>query len=121
MDDQLVHVALEKLRQGEIPGDVAVVLDREIGSPGADGRTWRFLATNGHRCVAVEAELSGSNGGEPGYDFDPTLLEAAVERRISGGYYLRDRLMEELGADGPISLRREDLRRHPPPDGSIFS
>jgi hypothetical protein len=121
MDDQLIPAALEKFRRGEVPGVVVVVLDRESGSPGTDGRKWRFLATDGERLVLVEAELSGSNGGERGHAFDPALLEVALERRISAGYYRRERLMEELAVDGPISLRREDLRPHRPPDSSIFS
>ena len=121
MDDELIQMALTKFQRGEVPGDVAAVFDRETGKPDLDGRKFRLAVTNGRQIVPVEALLAGSNGGGPEAAFDTALLEAAVERRISGGYYRREFLMEELAAAGPISLRRDDLRLHPSKDGSVFS
>lgn len=121
MNDELIQAALMKFQRGGVPGDVVAVFDRETGNPGLDGRKFRFDATNGRRVVSVEALLAGSNGGGRDVDFDAAILEAAVERGISRSYYRPEFLMEELAAADPISLRRDDLRPHPPKDRSIFS
>jgi hypothetical protein len=120
MNDALIQAALAKFRRGDVPGDVAVAFDRETGDAGSDGRKWRFMATNGEKSVPIEAELTGSRGGGWGVAFSAALLEAAVERRINRRCYSRKWLMEELATDGSISLQKEDLRPHPPRDGSTF-
>ncbi|HKI67193.1 MAG TPA: hypothetical protein VJ989_07995 [Solirubrobacterales bacterium] len=120
MSLQIAEAALAKFQRDDVPGDVIAVFDRETGDPGLDGRKWRLMVTDGKRLLSVEAELTGSQGGSPGRIFDPAIVEAAVERRISSGYYRRDLLIDELGINGPISLRAEDMRPHPVRDHSIF-
>jgi len=86
------------------------MLDREIGENGLDGRRWRFFVTDGTRVAMVDAELSGSESCKLAGVLDRGWLEAAVERRLNGGYYRREWRMEEAIADGPINLRAEDGR-----------
>lgn len=112
--------ACEKLRQGGIPGEVAAVLDCETGERGQDGRRWRFFVASNGKAVKIEALLVGSEGGEPNAALEPALLEAAVERRIVRTAYRSDRLLAELANPSPIQIYREDLRLHPPRDGSVF-
>lgn len=120
MNQRMIQTALAKFQRGDVPGDVVAVFDRETGSPGLDGRKWRFVVTNGQRFVPVEAELTGSQGGSRERAFDARMLEAAVERCISTGCYRHEFLMDEVAADGALSLRADDLRPYPPRDHSIF-
>jgi hypothetical protein len=110
--DGVIRRELNGRRRKLMPGELAVMLDREIGENGLDGRRWRFFVTDGNRVSTVDTELSGSESCKLAGTPDQDWLEVAVERRLNGGHYRREWRLEEVVADGPINLRAEDGRPH---------
>jgi len=111
MDSELIAAALSKLRNGEVPGGIAAVLDRETFLRGRDGRHWTFCVTDGVKVAPVDAELSRTGGGGQVHAIDPALLEAAIERRAGNECPVESRL-SDLVAKASIVLRDEDLKPH---------
>lgn len=109
---ELLAAALSKLRNREVPGSLAVVVDRELPERGRDGRSWTFCVTDGAQVAWVVAELLGGRGGASGRVIDPALLEAAVERRAINSYPVETRIGDLVSA-GSVVLRAEDLKQHP--------
>lgn len=102
---ELMERALKKFASR---GEFAAVLVGESGATDQDGRRWKFVVTDGDSFDVIEGDLTGSQGGERGADFEDAALEAALEKRVSGRFPIETRLAEARAAS-PISLWREDL------------
>ena len=104
---------LERLAHNDHPFGVVARFYGEVSPPGLDGRRFRFKVTNGITWHFLDAQLSGSEGGVLGAEFDTATLEAAVERKA--GNYPREVRLAAMVADakareGGLTLRGEDLR-----------
>lgn len=105
-NDQLER-AMNKVRAGDLPYDVAAVLVGASGPADLDGARWRFVVTDGRTEDSLDAGLSGTQGGERGMQIDRSTLEAAVEKRA--GRFARESRLADLVAESPLTLTREEL------------
>jgi hypothetical protein len=107
---ELTEAALEKLRRGETPGNVAAILVGSAGPPDLDGDRWKLFATDGRKSQVIDADLSGSEGVKVAEgERDQSRLEAAVELHAINDFPIETR-MADLAEASPISLRAEDFR-----------
>jgi hypothetical protein len=102
---ELMERALRKFKSR---GELSAVFAGESGATDQDGRRWKFVVTDGNSYEVIEGELSGSQGGERGVDFEEAGLEGALEKRVSGRFPIETRLSDARAAS-PITLWREDL------------
>jgi hypothetical protein len=104
----LTERAIQRLASGDTPYGVAAVLVGECGPPDLDGNRWRFRVTDGSTVADIEAQLSGTEGGQRGQRISPDVLERTVERRA--GNFAVDGRLAALVERSPLTLRSDDLR-----------
>jgi hypothetical protein len=99
--------ALHKLASGETPCNIAAALIGEVGPADLDGNRWRFRVVDGTTITDVDAQVSGSQGGERGQEVNRARLERAVEV-IACGFDVDGRLAA-LVEHSPLTLSADDV------------
>jgi hypothetical protein len=89
----------------DAPNGVRAIFKRDITEPDRDGARLHLVVSDGRDVWPVYVVVAGSPGGQAGMDFDPTLLERIVERRIAD--HLADHDPEDWVAK-PLYLNWDD-------------